>query len=520
MFTIPQNFHPSEASPDGDFLVGFDADGLPVRLPGHAMLGGVFVKGENDHVRKSVVRSLLESSIASGRGLVYFCAGDPEDYARIFAIASSYGRQDDVQVLNFMTGNRGADHHSNTCNPFQKGTPESHANTIVSLLDDVGGDSAMWKGRGTALMLGILRALWWLRDEARADLDVSTVRNMLSISRVVDLAYSAEFAELPESIRKSVRSYLQSLPGFDPAKGYKQSQTTLDQHGYLDMQFTKIIGSLADIYGHIFGSRHGDVDMNSVLGGDRILVVMLPVLEKSPDEVAQIATIVVGNLSEMWREAMGSTLGGTWNDIVRKKRSTDGAIPFLCLTQDIGYYTVGSMSMLTAQARSLGFSLVVVEGKPPVSRRLDEKEAPAVVAGLATTISVSRPDPWEGMPIRVVSGGQTVLCEPGKTSPIDDGFTVRMVHPNLLRYDAEASRLFHTRHERYMKFTASVAASGMAATIGARTLTFAHALDRSETEPSSRMAIQRSFALIAGYPKLRTIRTTDGAGERLVRLGD
>src|SRR3546814_11728707 len=93
---------------------------------------------------------------------------------------------------------------------------------------------------------------------------------------------------MPQQVRKSIKSYLSSLPGFQEDKGYKQSQTTLDQHGYLEMQFTKILGSLVDAYGYIFHTPYGAVDMHDVVLGRRILVIMLPALEKSGDEIANL----------------------------------------------------------------------------------------------------------------------------------------------------------------------------------------------------------------------------------------
>src|SRR3546814_15006760 len=71
------------------------------------------------------------------------------------------------------------------------------------------------------------------------------------------------------------------------------------------MQFTKILGSLVDVYGYIFHTLYGEVDMHDVVLGRRILVIMLPALEKSGDEIANPGKIVVPTLTGM----MGCTLG-------------------------------------------------------------------------------------------------------------------------------------------------------------------------------------------------------------------
>src|SRR3546814_10316631 len=91
-----------------------------------------------------------------------------------------------------------------------------------------------------------------MRDQHLIDLNVSEIRDHLTLKRIIDLADQSKFPDMRPDIRKSIKSYLSSLPGFQEEKGYKQSQTTLDQHGYLEMQFTKILGSLVDVYGYIF----------------------------------------------------------------------------------------------------------------------------------------------------------------------------------------------------------------------------------------------------------------------------
>ncbi len=68
----------------------------------------------------------------------------------------------------------------------------------------------------------------------------------MNLRRVIDLADADKYPEMPVAIRKALGAYLSSLPGFQREKGYRQSQTTLDQHGFLEMQLTRALGYLAD----------------------------------------------------------------------------------------------------------------------------------------------------------------------------------------------------------------------------------------------------------------------------------
>lgn len=62
------------------------------------------------------------------------------------------GREDDLLVMNFMTGGTdisggaGGISRSNTLNPFTSGSSDQLTQMCVSLMDEAGGDGAVWKG--------------------------------------------------------------------------------------------------------------------------------------------------------------------------------------------------------------------------------------------------------------------------------------------------------------------------------------------------------------------------------------
>ena len=198
---------------------------------------------------------------------------------------------------------------------------------------------------------------------------------------------------------------LTSLPGYQADKGYKQSQTTLDQHGYLEMQFTKILGSLADVYGHVFLTPHGHVDMHDVVLNRRILIIMLPALEKSGDEIANLGKIVVATLKGMMGSTLGSKLEGTWDEVV-ENRPTNSPSPFLVILDEVGYYTVEGMALMAAQARSLGFSMIYASQDIPAMKRLNEKEAASIIANTNTKIFMRSEEAEVTGKLAVESGGK------------------------------------------------------------------------------------------------------------------
>lgn len=353
------------------------------------------------------------NAVAWGSGFL-FCdgKGDVALFSKVYALCRRFGREDDLLVLNYMTGNQdigggGGKLMSNTLNPFSTGSSDTLTQMVVGLMDDAGGDGAMWKGRAAAMFTGVMRALTWLRDNNYIDLNVSEIRDHLQLKRIIDLADEKKYEEMPQSIRKSIRSYMTSLPGFQEDKGYKQSQTTLDQHGYLEMQFTKILGSLADVYGHIFHTPYGEIDMADVVLNRRILVIMLPALEKSRDEIANLGKIVVATLKGMMGGTLGSEIEGTWDSVVIN-RPTNSPSPFIVVLDEVGYYMVDGMDLMAAQARSLGFSLIFAGQDINAMKSLNEKVFGSVRGNTNTKI-IMRTEDEETAELGVKAAGKMWL---------------------------------------------------------------------------------------------------------------
>ena len=371
-----------------------DATCIYVDHPDHLFVAENYVVTHNTET----LIAFAANALSWGSGFL-FCdgKGDVSLFAKIYAMARRFGREDDLLVLNFMNGNKGgggkgSELQSNTLNPFATGTSDGLVQMIVSLMDDVGGDGAMWKGRATAMLTGIMYALCWLRDQGLLELNVGEIRDHMNLKKIIELSDEALIPDLPPKIRHSIRSYLTSLPGYAEDKKEKQAQTTLDQHGYLEMQFTRIFGNLADVYGHIFATPYGEVDMFDVVLNRRLLVIMLPALEKSGDEIANLGKVVVASLKAMMGATLGNKLEGSWDQVV-ENRVTTSPSPFMVILDEVGYYTVEGMALMAAQARSLGFSMVYASQDLNAMKRLNEKEAQSIIANTNTKIGMRTEDP-------------------------------------------------------------------------------------------------------------------------------
>ncbi len=357
--------------------------------------------------------SLAFNALVQGSGLIYVDGkGENVLFTKIFAMARTMGREDDLLIINYMTGSRDVfgpqtSKLSNTLNPFTSGSSGGLTELLVSLMDDSGGDGGMWKGRAISLISAIMMALVYMRDKKEILLDVDIIREYLILDNIVRLYKTRK--DLPNHIRQSMRAYLVSLPGFQE-NAPKQGETTLEQHGYLQMQFTKILGSLSDSYGYIFRTNLGEVDFWDVVVNRRILVVLLPALEKSSEELANLGKIIVACLKQMMATGLGSMLEGDYSQVVETK-PTNSPCPFMCVLDEYGYYAVKGAAVMPAQARSLGFSMIFAGQDLPAFEKASKEEAASTVANCNIKIFMKLEDPQSTFELFEKSVGEAYVSQ-------------------------------------------------------------------------------------------------------------
>lgn len=121
---------------------------------------------------------------------------------------------------------------------FQKASASKIGEAIVSMMGTDGGDNSLWKGRAVAMLSAVLQALVWLRDHEGKELTRAVVRDHLPLANLGTLMNTPG---LPAVYRQALHAYLAALPGYS-FTAERQSQTAEEQHGFLQMQFTRILG--------------------------------------------------------------------------------------------------------------------------------------------------------------------------------------------------------------------------------------------------------------------------------------
>lgn len=389
----------------------------------------VLIFGSTGSGKTEALISIAYNALTQGSGFIYVDGkGDNSLFAKIFSMARTVGREDDLLLVNYMTGATdiiGPQEKvlSNTMNPFAAGSSSMLSQLIVSMLESGASpgspDADMWKGRAISFVEALMRPLVWMRDHGYLLLDAGLIRKYFTLDVLEELLYDHKVIDqknnisvlpepIPFEVRDAIENYLATLPGYQKSEKGKQSSKAYEQHGYITMQLTRIFGSLADVYAHIIRTNLAEVDFFDVVLNRRILVVLLPALEKSPDELSNLGKLIIASLKSMLASGLGSQVEGEYRDVIERK-PTNAKTPYLCVLDEYGYYAVKGFAVVPAQARSLGFSVVFAGQDLPAFQKASKEEAASICANTNVKICMKLEDPQETWKFFQETAGETYV---------------------------------------------------------------------------------------------------------------
>lgn len=120
---------------------------------------------------------------------------------------------------------------------FLQADAHSITDFLVRMMAETGGENAMWKQRAISLISAVVLALVHVREQEGLHIDGSVISEYLNLGKIQQLLKIRDF---PQHVVQSLKAYLRSLPGYQE-NAPKQSETVFEQHGYLQMQFTRIL---------------------------------------------------------------------------------------------------------------------------------------------------------------------------------------------------------------------------------------------------------------------------------------
>lgn len=387
----------------------------------------VLMFGSTGSGKTEALVSMAYNALLQGSGFIYVDGkGDNSIFAKVFSMVRSMGREDDLLLVNFMTGAKDIvgpqkKRLSNTLNPFSIGSSSMLAQLVISLMDQSAGspDGDMWKGRAIAFVEALMKILVAMRDAGHILLDANSIRNYFALDRLEAMVLDKVFIRdgglepvslegVPPIVMEPITNYLITLPGYNKEKKGKQVSQVLEQHGFITMQLTRVFTSLADTYGHILRTKLAEVDLRDVVLNRRILLVLLPALEKSPDELANLGKVIIASLRAMMAAGLGDEVEGEYRDLIQRK-PTNSPSPYLCILDEYGYYAVKGFAVVPAQARSLGFSVVFAGQDLPAFQKASKEEAASIGANTNIKICMKLEDPMETWDFFMKTAGESYV---------------------------------------------------------------------------------------------------------------
>lgn len=372
----------------------------------------VLIFGSTGSGKTEALVSIAYNALVQASGFIYVDGkGDNSLFAKVFSMARRMGREDDILLINFMTGARDVvgpqeKRLSNTLNPFAIGSSSMLAQLVVSLMDSSSQspDGDMWKGRAISFVEALMKFLVYMRDAGYVLLDANSIRNYFHLDRLETIVMDKKFPRdkqepidisgIPELVMEPINNYVFNLPGYDKTKKGKQVSQVLEQHGFITMQLGRVFTSLADTYGHILRVKLAEVDLRDVVLNRRILIVLLPALEKAPEELSNLGKVIISSLKAMMSAGLGSDVEGTYSELIQRK-PTNSETPFMCIMDEYGYYAVEGFAVVPAQARSLGFSAIFAGQDLPAFQKSSKEEAASIGANTNIKICMKLEDPIE-----------------------------------------------------------------------------------------------------------------------------
>lgn len=401
------------ARPEGIFFLGNQfPDRKELWLKAKDVLTHTLLFGTTGAGKTETLVSLAYNSLATGSGLFYIDPkASPKLDFQIWQMARFLGREDDFRTLNYGTSGKAQGKSprrlSNTNNPFTTGSAEALTQLLVSLMPASDGANSIFADKAQALISGIMYALVDLRDKGEIKLSTSTIRDHLALEACVKLARDER---LGEAARASIRAALNTCGWLAESPDDKQPQSFAEQFGYAQSYFGKPMSSLTDTYSHIYGAEDGEVDFADAIMQRRILVVLLPSLEKSPAELASLGKISLSAIRNACSVGLGANIEGGAADVL-ESLPTDaiGIGPYLCIVDEYAAIVTPGFEVVLTQGRGLGIAAIVASQDYAGILEADQKGAQQMVANTSIKIFMKMQDAEKTWDLIRGQAGQTTV---------------------------------------------------------------------------------------------------------------
>lgn len=365
-------------------------------ISSQSLLTHILLIGTTGAGKTETLVSLGSNVIAMGSGLIYVDAkAAPKLLFQIATLARMFGRDDDLRVINYITGAQSiagqqALRLSNTTNPFAVGSPDTAVQTLTSLIPSSGGDNQIFADRAIALINAVMPAMVDLRENHGQAIYPSRINAHITLNKFIDLSVDMR---LEESSRRSIKAYLVSLAGFNEGKSAaNQPEEVSRQFGFAQAYFTRVLTSLSDTYGHIYNEPLSEVDFSDVVIRSRILVVMIPAMEKAGEERKALGKVILSSLRAAMALGLGNKIEGDRADVL-DSLPTASSIPSMIIVDEYAEVATEGFAVTATQGRGLGFNVTFAGQDLAGFYRASEEEADMIFSNTRLKILMALEDP-------------------------------------------------------------------------------------------------------------------------------
>lgn len=371
----------------GRFLVGnirFSRRPYELWLSFNHLLTHLMLLGSTGAGKTETLVSMAANYLAVGSGTLYSDAkAAPKLGWQIYSLTRYFGRDDDFRALNYIKGNTSekkdpAVRYGNNVNLFAYGSAESAIQIIVSIMPPGGGENKLFSERAIGLISAVLPGLVDLRDKAGLLITPGVIRKALELTEVEKLR---DHPKLSAQSREAIRSYLASLPGYSPdpgvdARGNKkrQPEEVGRQFGFAQAYFTRSLAALSDTYGDIYMTGRGEINFLDMVLRRRIGVVMIPALEKAPEEMKNLAKIVLAAQKNAVSTGIPPAIEGRKEDVL-EALPTSAPVPYSIINDEFAFMMTSGYGVMLAQARGLYVAVTIAGQDYAGMMREDADEA-------------------------------------------------------------------------------------------------------------------------------------------------
>ena len=409
------------AKASGTFYVGniFHETPSELWLGIRDMLTHTLIFGTTGSGKTEALVSLAFNVMAMGSGLFYVDPkGSPKLIAQIYVMSRICGRDDDFRCINYLTAEKaGASgksprRSSNTTNPFSYGNAESLSNMMNSLIPKSEGGNAIFSANARAMMKSIMYALVEMRNVGEIQLSSKTIRDYLTLTKMVALAERKDFSL---STQDSLCAFLTST-GWQAGKSEKEQPKSLpEQFGYARSYFGEALNNLTDTYGHVYGTAFGEVDMRDVVMQRRILTIIIPSLAMAADDVKNLGVMSLSAIRIAISVGLGTGKESTFAETLYAL-PTDAPSPFLSITDEYAAIpTPGYIEVLT-QGRGLGIAAIVASQDYAGISKADKEGAQQLLENTKTKLFLKMSDCGETFEVLKKLAGEVTVMETGGMS--------------------------------------------------------------------------------------------------------